>query len=325
MANDKEEADTWFEIGFEDEAWKREKTNTTFHKIRERMREEDEEEAVRNSNERELSGWRGYYPLVMAANLVAGLPESTALRTSLPSYPIWAKARSARERGWCVNGGLSRPREDLAIPVRQVQREEGSLVYLSDFVEWAIEAGCTVAPSAVKEAQKQCNASDTFERRVRLWEIERTRAELHDSKTGETEVILARDARITELDREWGKILESLQGCDLAPERTDTPAANAGADGCMDEPSADSDYETEAPSEDTLGRREQQVKVILETATKLGYDPLAIPFGGKAKIKTQCEEDEALFESTSFEHAWKEARKRELVRMVNTHKYAKRE
>lgn len=323
---EKEEADDLFEIGFEDESWQEERTNPTLQTMREGMRKERGQQAKIEHADREARVGRGYFSLVMASNIVAGVTESAPLRTSLPSYLIWARATSARKQDWLVSGGLTRPKDDFAIPVRQVHWKGNSFVYLSDFIEWAIEAKCTVVPKAAKEAEKECEVSDTFRHRVRLWEIDRTRAELRSAKAETLESILARDDRLAALDREWGEIIAFFQGADLATKRAETPAANArgGADGSVDEPSPEIDRETIAPNTDSPGRREQQVKVILETATKLGYDPLAIPFGGKAEIKTQCEEDEALFESTSFEHAWKAARRRNLVTVVNTHKYAKR-
>jgi hypothetical protein len=265
MAKDKEEADTWFKIGFEDEAWKEEKTNAAFQTMREQLREEKKEEAKHKRNERELSDWRGYYSLVMAANIVAGLDESTTLRTSLPSYPIWAKARSARERGWCVNGGLSRPREDFAIPVRQVQREEGWFVCLSDFIEWAIEAGCAVAPRAIEDARRECEVSDTFERRARLWQIERTQGELRSAKPERVEGILARDARLAELDRERGEIIASLRSDDPAPERIDTPAADAGAE-----------TSEEGNPDLAINRADYLREMILDAYKKFGWNESAI-------------------------------------------------
>ncbi len=66
-----------------------------------------------------------------------------------------------------------------------------------------------------------------------------------------------------------------------------------------------------------LGRREQQLFLITEVIVRLGYNPLAIPNGGKAKIKKICEENNSLFKETSFDHAWKEARRQGKVQMAN--------
>ena len=191
------------------------------------MDKNKEEEAAIQRAEQAFSERRGYYSLEMTASIVAE-SKNVPLRSGQPSYLIWAKAVSARERGWRVSGGLTRPKDDFAIPVRELQREENSFVYLSDFIEWAIEAGCTIAPSAVKEARQECEVSDAFEHRVRLWEIERTRAELRNSKTQNTEVILARDARITEFDRERSEIIAFLWGHQPASELTDAPTPTKG-------------------------------------------------------------------------------------------------
>jgi hypothetical protein len=164
-----------------------------------------------------------------------------------------------------VSGGLTRPKDDFAIPVRQVQREEGSFVYLPDFIEWAIESGCTVAPRAIEAARRECEISDTFERRVRLWEIERTQAELRSGKTERVEGVLARDAHLAELDRERGEIIASLQGDDLAPERTDTPAANAGTETGEDGNPAFA-----------IDRADYLREMILDAIAKYGFDDSAI-------------------------------------------------
>ena len=262
---EKEEADDLFEFGFEDESWKEERTNPTLQTMREGVREERSERADIERAEREARVGRGYFSLVEASNIVAGLPESTPFRTSLPSYPTWARATSARKQDWLVSGGLTRPKDDFAIPVRQVHRKERSFVYLSDFIEWAIEAGCAVAPSAVEEARRECEVSDTFDRRVRLWEIDRTRAELAGAKTEKPEVILARDARLAELARERGKAVSLLMGEEPAAERPDTRAALARAEV--------SDEGTTIPR---IGRMNYLREVILDAIDQHGFDESAI-------------------------------------------------
>ena len=264
MGNDKEEENTWFEIGFEDESWKQEKTSPTLQAMHTQMREDKQEKSAIERAEREAALGRGYCSLVMASNIVAGLPESTTLRTSLPSYLTWARAISARKQEWLVSGGLTRPKDDLSILVRQVQREEESLVYLSDFIEWAIEVGCTVAPSAVEEARRECAVSDSFDRRVRLWEIERSRAELAGAKTEKPEVILAREARLAALERERGEIIASLQGRDHAPGHTDNTTNLCAATIPAKTPAA------------AIARADYLRELILDAVAQHGFDDSAI-------------------------------------------------
>jgi hypothetical protein len=70
-----------------------------------------------------------------------------------------------------------------------------------------------------------------------------------------------------------------------------------------------------------LGRRKQQFEIILAVVAALEYEPLQIPDGGKAKIKTACLKRPALFTDSSFDHAWKQAVSDGLVRMENHDKF----
>lgn len=54
-------------------------------------------------------------------------------------------------------------------------------------------------------------------------------------------------------------------------------------------------------------RGERQVLAILEEAKKLSIDPLAIPRGGKRKLKEICLLRTELFTDSGFDHAWKNA------------------
>jgi hypothetical protein len=57
------------------------------------------------------------------------------------------------------------------------------------------------------------------------------------------------------------------------------------------------------------GRRNKQIAMMLDVAKELGYQPLSIPCGGKAKMKKLCcEIAPRLFTETGFDHAWKEAK-----------------
>ncbi|MBT9096978.1 hypothetical protein KFZ76_04525 [Methylovulum psychrotolerans] len=72
---------------------------------------------------------------------------------------------------------------------------------------------------------------------------------------------------------------------------------------------------------DTSGRRDNQIKLICEIALRLGYEQLAIPEGGKVCIKGECLKSPQLFTNASFDHAWKEANKRNVISMQNKEKY----
>lgn len=73
------------------------------------------------------------------------------------------------------------------------------------------------------------------------------------------------------------------------------------------------------------GRRKQQFEAILAVIAALEYDPLKIPNGGKAKVKTACLTRNAMFTDYGFDHAWKAALADDLVRMEKHDIYAKRE
>lgn len=74
---------------------------------------------------------------------------------------------------------------------------------------------------------------------------------------------------------------------------------------------------------EVMGRRNNQVQEILKIAESLGYPPLKIPLGGKEKIRTECLKKLVLFTESSFDHAWKEAKKRKMIEVENSESYRK--
>jgi hypothetical protein len=70
------------------------------------------------------------------------------------------------------------------------------------------------------------------------------------------------------------------------------------------------------------GRRDKQIHILLETIKRENMNPLAIPRGGKSKLKalcTKCHSKE--FTESSFDHSWKEAKKRGLIELENPEQY----
>jgi hypothetical protein len=75
----------------------------------------------------------------------------------------------------------------------------------------------------------------------------------------------------------------------------------------------------------TLGRRDRQLAVIQATIQDLKYEPLAIPLGGKAKIKKSClKKHSPLFTDSGFDHAWNVALGTGSVRLTNHSAYSKK-
>ena len=70
------------------------------------------------------------------------------------------------------------------------------------------------------------------------------------------------------------------------------------------------------------GRRNQQHDIILAIIAALDFDPLKIPDGGKAKIKSACLTRPRIFTDSSFGHAWKAGISSNLLRMENHEKYS---
>jgi hypothetical protein len=66
---------------------------------------------------------------------------------------------------------------------------------------------------------------------------------------------------------------------------------------------------------------ERKLLFIKAVVCALDYEPLAIPTGGKTKIKAACLKATGLFTESVFEHAWKEARRRDLVKLRDNDKY----
>ncbi|MBP6367219.1 MAG: hypothetical protein KBA82_04500 [Nitrosomonas sp.] len=71
----------------------------------------------------------------------------------------------------------------------------------------------------------------------------------------------------------------------------------------------------------TEKRRKKQIAAIIKQANELEYPLLSIPYGGKKKIKDACLKDLRLFTDASFDHAWKEAKKKGLIEVDNIDSY----
>lgn len=73
------------------------------------------------------------------------------------------------------------------------------------------------------------------------------------------------------------------------------------------------------------GRRAQQIDGILSAIQGLGWNPLQVPYGGKKKLEGLCcDSAPEMFSPDAFDHAWKEAVKKGLVRTAGHDTYAKR-
>lgn len=71
---------------------------------------------------------------------------------------------------------------------------------------------------------------------------------------------------------------------------------------------------------ESIGRREIQHEIIMAVVVALGFDPLKIPDGGKAKIKAICLTRPRFFTPSSFDHAWKAGA--DLFKMANHEKFS---
>ncbi|MGS0974101.1 hypothetical protein [Burkholderia glumae] len=86
-------------------------------------------------------------------------------------------------------------------------------------------------------------------------------------------------------------------------------------------------YASSLPETIGLKRREQQIQIILARIHELGWDPMKIQDNGKAELQTWCKENyPSVFGrgNDPFKDAWKEARKRNLVRMANQARFVAR-
>ncbi len=74
------------------------------------------------------------------------------------------------------------------------------------------------------------------------------------------------------------------------------------------------------------GQKEKnRIVAIVKKAKELGYEPLAIPYGGKIEIgRILCEEMPGLFKHLGmFNEMWKKARSKNLVRLVDNDDFTK--
>lgn len=78
--------------------------------------------------------------------------------------------------------------------------------------------------------------------------------------------------------------------------------------------------------EPKLSKSDKQVKAILEVISDLGFEPMAVPDGGKTQIESLCRDQYSnLFnKDSSFTSAWKKARSQGVVKMSNHESFARR-
>jgi hypothetical protein len=69
------------------------------------------------------------------------------------------------------------------------------------------------------------------------------------------------------------------------------------------------------------GRRQQQLDAILDIIRELEYQPMEIPLGGKAKIRSILLNRRDIFTERSFEHAWRFGAKSRLFGIVNVERF----
>ncbi len=75
----------------------------------------------------------------------------------------------------------------------------------------------------------------------------------------------------------------------------------------------------------TTNRTEARIAAIVETARQFGYDPLSVPYGGKAAIERECLDklaaDPCRFTSDTFKSAWQAARDAQQIDVQNAETY----
>ncbi|MBI5790843.1 MAG: hypothetical protein HZA63_05160 [Rhodocyclales bacterium] len=75
----------------------------------------------------------------------------------------------------------------------------------------------------------------------------------------------------------------------------------------------------------SANRTEARIAAIVETAQQLGYDPLSVPYGGKAAIRRECLDklaaDPCRFTSDTFKSAWQAARDAQQIDVQNAETY----
>ena len=75
----------------------------------------------------------------------------------------------------------------------------------------------------------------------------------------------------------------------------------------------------------SANRTEARIAAIVKTAQQLGYDPLSVPYGGKAAIQRECLDklaaDPCRFTSDTFKSAWQAARDALQIDVQNAETY----
>ncbi|EIC23783.1 hypothetical protein [Thiorhodovibrio frisius] len=108
------------------------------------------------------------------------------------------------------------------------------------------------------------------------------------------------------------------------PDRPDIPG-DSPLHGWIDAPERPEESGDDWRRDPGIDPSEKQERAILETLKALGYDPLAVPNGGKAKARELCGiEYPELFSPTSFGTAWNRLKDAQKVRMKNHSRYSHR-
>ncbi|MGZ8248709.1 hypothetical protein [Methylomagnum sp.] len=75
------------------------------------------------------------------------------------------------------------------------------------------------------------------------------------------------------------------------------------------------------PNRQPYGRRDLQIRAILDVITEMNFNPKRIPEGEKRTIESRCLENINLFSKDGFKRAWQEARNRNLIEVEGIEKY----
>ena len=106
---------------------------------------------------------------------------------------------------------------------------------------------------------------------------------------------------------------------------TSAPLGNGKETKEANTPTISVESEKVGAGEAATSRTAARIEAIVETATRLQYDPLSVPYGGKATIEHECLEtlkgEPHRFTAATFKSAWQAARDAKRIEVQNVETY----
>lgn len=213
--------------------------------------------------------------------------------------------------------------------------EAGASVLMGEFIKWAWLQEYKADSLLLNEYKEELPVE--FQEILELSRIDLSIEEYKSSSSIDSASLIARDHAISELEIRRKKIFDrntfskseintinkqQKNAAHEVVERNQQIELSRKYKNDYVEPKDTSDIESKTKDNiDSIHK--QRIDKIIEVAKLKGYELLAIEYGGKAAIQTECLKFSSLFTESTFLNAWKRAKKLKLIEVQNVDVYRK--